>query len=185
MATGMTVGQRIASFREKAGLSCADLAAQSGVGEEVVKALEAGTVVPALGTLARISHALGLRMGTFTDDQYKPDPVITRSAEAAQPMTRPEVTTPYEYFPLAQGKSDRHMDPFRIHLTGEMAAESSAHEGEEFIICLTGEVELTYGGEKFILKAGDTAYYNSVVHHALKAVTPEGATLYGIVFIPN
>jgi quercetin dioxygenase-like cupin family protein len=45
-------------------------------------------------------------------------------------------------------------------------------------------VELQYGNEKFVLKAGDTAYYNSVVKHSLKALGGKPASIYGIVFMP-
>jgi quercetin dioxygenase-like cupin family protein len=41
-----------------------------------------------------------------------------------------------------------------------------------------------YGDDKQILKAGDTAYYNSVVKHALKALGGKPASVYGIVFMP-
>ena len=45
-------------------------------------------------------------------------------------------------------------------------------------------MELTYGGEKTILKAGDTAYYNSVVKHGLRAMGGKPASIYGVVFMP-
>ena len=60
----------------------------------------------------------------------------------------------------------------------------SSHEGEELIICIDGEVELRYGEETTILRPGDTAYYNSVVNHALRALGGQSATIYGIVYFP-
>ena len=41
-----------------------------------------------------------------------------------------------------------------------------------------------YGNEKSVLKAGDTAYYNSVVKHSLRAMGDKPASIYGIVFMP-
>ena len=76
------------------------------------------------------------------------------------------------------------MDPFRIEFPADGTSALSSHEGEELIICIAGEVELTYGGEKTILKAGDTAYYNSVVKHGLRALGGKPASIYGIVFMP-
>ena len=90
----------------------------------------------------------------------------------------------YSSHSLAVGKPDRHMDPFRIEFSADGVDELSSHEGEEFIICIAGEVELTYGVEKTILKAGDTAYYNSVVKHGLRAVGGKPASIYGVVFMP-
>ena len=181
------VGERIRMYRERLEMSTADLAAKSGIGEDVVKSVEAGEVIPALGVLTRLARALGQRLGTFMDDQFKPDPIITRASDLEAARVAGEGMNEFGYasHSLAIGKPDRHMDPFRIEFSadGSDAGESS-HEGEELIICLAGEIELTYGGEKTILKAGDTAYYNSVVKHSLKAVGGKPASIYGIVFMP-
>ena len=76
------------------------------------------------------------------------------------------------------------MDPFRIEFAADGVNEVSSHEGEELIICLAGEVELAYGNDKFLLKPGDTAYYNSVVKHSLRALGGKPASIYGVVFMP-
>ena len=104
--------------------------------------------------------------------------------EAAKVAAEGANTLGYASHSLALGKPDRHMDPFRIEFSADGVDELSSHEGEEFIICIACEVELTYGVEKTILKAGDTAYYNSVVKHGLRAVGGKPASIYGVVFMP-
>ena len=151
MNTENKVGERIRTYREKFDMGVCDLAKKSGVDEATINAIEKGEVLPALGVLTKISRALGQRLGTFMDDQFKPD---------------------------------RHMDPFRIEFEANGVDEVSAHEGEELIICLAGEVELTYGNDKTVLKPGDTAYYNAVVKHGLRALNGQPASIYGIVFMP-
>jgi quercetin dioxygenase-like cupin family protein len=76
------------------------------------------------------------------------------------------------------------MDPFRIEFAADGTSDLSSHEGEELIICTAGEIELAYGGEKTVLKPGDTAYYNSVVKHSLRALGGKPASIYGVVFMP-
>jgi transcriptional regulator with XRE-family HTH domain len=186
MAKEQSVGKRIQNYRKKLDMSIADLAEKSGIAADVVSAIEKGGVMPALGVLTKLSRALGQRLGTFMDDQFKPDPIITRaeslvSDELAKAGTN---TLGYASHSLALGKPDRHMDPFRIEFAADGADETSSHEGEELIICLAGEVELTYGNEKTVLKPGDTAYYNSVVKHSLKALGGKPASIYGVVFMP-
>jgi quercetin dioxygenase-like cupin family protein len=73
---------------------------------------------------------------------------------------------------------------FRITFAANGSEDLSFHEGEELIICTEGEIELTYGNEKQILKSGDTAYYNSVVKHGLRALGGKSASIFGIVFMP-
>jgi quercetin dioxygenase-like cupin family protein len=167
-------------------MSVEDLAAKSGVSVDVIKSIESSEVLPALGVLTKISRALGQRLGTFMDDQFKPDPIITRAddLEAAKVAGHGMNEFGYATHSLAIGKPDRHMDPFRIELASGGVEKDSSHEGEELIICLAGGVELAYGAEKFILNPGDTAYYNSVVKHSLRAVGDKPASIYGIVFMP-
>jgi transcriptional regulator with XRE-family HTH domain len=180
------VGERIRTYRERLEMSIEDLASKSGVGTDIIVSIEAGEVLPALGVLTKISRALGQRLGTFMDDQFKPDPIITRAEDLEAAKVAGEGMNDHGYasHSLAIGKPDRHMDPFRIEFAANGVNEASSHEGEELIICLAGEVELTYGTETTVLKAGDTAYYNSVVKHSLRAMGGKPASIYGIVFMP-
>ena len=186
MSNHKTVGERIRTYRENLAMSPADLAEKSGVDAAIVEAVEKGDVMPALGVLTKLSRALGQRLGTFMDDQFKPDPIITRAEDLAARKVAKEGTNELGYasHSLAIGKPDRHMDPFRIEFAADGVDEVSSHEGEELIICIAGEVELTYGNGKSILKPGDTAYYNSVVRHGLRAVGGKPASIYGIVYMP-
>ena len=180
------VGKRIRAYRERLDMSIYDLSQKTGVDEKVINSIEKGQVLPALGVLTKLSRALGQRLGTFMDDQFKPDPIITRAADLeAKKVAQEGVNTlGYSSHSLALGKPDRHMDPFRIEFEADGVDEVSSHEGEELIICLAGEVELTYGPGKTVLSPGDTAYYNAVVKHGLRAVGGKPASIYGIVFMP-
>jgi len=186
MSKETKAGERIRTFREQHDWSVWDLAQKSGVDEKVINAIEKGEVMPALGVLVKLSRALGQRIGTFMDDQFKPDPIITRSAdiESAKVAHEGMNTLGYASHSLALGKPDRHMDPFRIEFAADGVDAVQAHEGEELIICIDGEVELTYGPDKTVLKAGDTAYYNSCVRHGLRALNGKPASIYGVVFMP-
>ena len=181
-----SVGSRIRTYREKLDMSIYDLSQKSGIDEKIINSIEKGEVLPALGVLTKLSRALGQRLGTFMDDQFKPDPIITRAAdiEGAKVAGEGMNELGYASHSLALGKPDRHMDPFRIEFEANGVDELSSHEGEELIICIAGEIELTYGNEKSVLKPGDTAYYNCVVKHGLKALGGKPASIYGIVFMP-
>ena len=186
MAKESQVGKRIRTYRERLEMSVYDLSVKTGVDEKVINAIEKGAVLPALGVLTKLSRALGQRLGTFMDDQFKPDPIITRAKDLEAKKVAKEAVNElgYSSHSLAIGKPDRHMDPFRIEFAANGVDEVSSHEGEELIICLAGEVELTYGQEKSVLMPGDTAYYNSVVKHGLRALGGKPASIYGVVFMP-
>ena len=186
MINESNVGKRIRTYRERLDMSIYDLSQKTGVDEKIINSIEKGQVLPALGVLTKISRALGQRLGPFMDDQFKADPIITRAADLeAKKVSQEGINTlGYSSHSLALGKPDRHMDPFRIEFAPDGVDEVSSHEGEELIICMAGEVELTYGPDKTVLSAGDTAYYNAVVKHGLRAVGGKPASIYGIVFMP-
>ncbi len=180
------LGERIASYRTRLEMTVETLAEKSGVGPSVIRAIEAGEVYPALGVLIRLSRALGQRLGTFMDDQYSPDPIVVRAADRKEDVTshRDSVASGFKYFPLGQGKVDRHIDPFYIEIAADSEAFVSSHEGEEFIVVIDGEIELRYGEETTILKPGDSAYYNSVVKHRVAAYGGRAARIYAAIFMP-
>lgn len=186
MPSAAKIGARIRKYREELKMSLENLASKSGISLEVIDSIEKGEVIPAISVLSKLARALGQRIGTFTDDQFKPDPIITRATDlATSPVTQMEF--PVEgcvHHSLAFGKPDRHMDPFCIELSPDSEPYISTDEGEELIICSKGEVELTYGTERFVLKPGDSAYYNSVVKHHIKALGDAPATLYAVIFMP-
>ena len=81
MAKEAKAGERIRMYRERLDMSIYDLSQKSGISEDVINSIEKGEVLPALGVLTKLSRALGQRLGTFMDDQFKPDPIITRAGE--------------------------------------------------------------------------------------------------------
>jgi quercetin dioxygenase-like cupin family protein len=73
------------------------------------------------------------------------------------------------------------MEPFFINISPTAERTDSSHEGEEFVVVVSGEVELVYGKETYLLKEGDTMYYNSLVPHCLSAVGGD-AKIYAVIF---
>ena len=116
-----------------------------------------------------------MRLGTFMDDSDALGPVVTRAEDRERESSisfsngATDARKHMEYHPLAQQKAGRHMEPFIIDINPETTPEYklSAHEGEEFIYVMEGEVEVEYGKEKYSLKEGDSIYYDSIVKHHL------------------
>ena len=186
MAEAKKLGERIATYRERLEMTVETLAKESGVSPSVIRAVEANEVYPALGTLVKLARALGQRLGTFMDDQFTPDPVIVRGDSRLLDERSHQQTSAagFRYFSLGAGKVDRHIDPFYIEIAADADAQLSSHEGEEFIIVVSGEIELLYGEDVKILQPGDSAYYNAVVKHRVKANGGKPATIYACIFMP-
>lgn len=184
------VGERIRAFREKQELSLADLAGRTGLEESFLSAVESKDLYPSLGPLLKIARALGVRLGTFLDDHVSRDPLIVRVGERTSEMAMRvdgSLNASHMYSSLGRGKTDRHMEPFFITMNPEPEADKklSFHEGEEFIVVVSGQVQLTYGREVSILNPGDSIYYNSVVPHNLSAAGAEPASIYAVLYFPE
>jgi len=180
------LGTRVRTYREKLGLSVEDLAKNTGLEVALLENIEQNNTYPSISVMVKLSRALGQRLGTFMDDQFREDPIIVRAGERKEEALPHRGTKPsgYHYFLLGKGKTDRHMDPFYIRIEPSESRELSSHEGEEFIIVVEGEVELRYGQNVFRLQAGDSMYYNSVVPHYVGAAGDAPAAIYAVVYTP-
>lgn len=184
------LGERIKSYREKNGISLEQMAERTGLDIEFLQAVEGQDLYPSLGPLIKISRTLGVRLGTFLDDQVSNDPLIVRlDQRQEQLVTHRGGQTGAEnvFYSLGRGKTDRHMEPFFVELLPSAPAPErlSSHEGEEFIVVVQGQVELVYGQETYRLGVGDSMYYNSVVPHHVAAVGGDKAAIYAVLYLPE
>ncbi|MBO4301892.1 helix-turn-helix transcriptional regulator [Methanosarcinaceae archaeon] len=194
MTENNRLGPKIRMLRESKKMSVEELAEASRLRAELIEQLEAGALVPSLTPLLAISRALGVRLGTFVDDQPQAGPVVSRSSELGKDKDKvvrfsgksaEGKSSVLDYYPLASDKQDRHMEPYIIDMHPQKENhELSAHEGEEFIYVMAGEVELFYGTEKFRISQGDSIYYDSVVPHDLHVYGDKDAKILAVIYTP-
>ena len=155
-----TVGKRIKSYREKQNLTIEDLASRTAPQLRFQsRPLKRTTQYPSLRPLVKLARALGVRLGTFMDDQVSCDPLIVKLAEREEELTTHMAgEEPGMIFhSLGKGKTDRHMEPL-FHRDAARVLQGhrplSSHEGEEFIVVQSGKVRLIYGQEEVHPGAG-------------------------------
>ena len=186
------VGIKIRRIRETKGLTVEDIAERSGLSIEQINSIENDQNLPSLGPLIKVARALGVRLGTFMDDNDQLGPVICRAEEREKNSSisfsngATDSRKHMEYHPLAQQKAGRHMEQFviDIHPDENKNLQLSAHEGEEFIYVMDGEVEVEYGKEKYLLKKNDSIFYDSIVKHHVHGVPGKSAKILAVVYIP-
>ena len=175
---------RIRKYREKLGLTQEQLASNTGLDAGFIDDIENDLVYPPIGQIIKISRALGQRVGTFMDDQFRPDPIITRAGSVEEETASHRgAKGHYHYYPLGTGKTDRHMEPMFITIDEDEEKSMSTHEGEEFIIVVSGKILVRYGKVEEVLEKGDSVYYNSVVPHFIGAIDGP-AEIYAVVYVP-
>ena len=186
------VGSKIKGIRESKNLTIEEIAESSGLSVEQISSIENDQNLPSLGPLIKIARALGVRLGTFMDDNDALGPVVCRAEDRERDSSisfsngATDARKHMEYHPLAQQKAGRHMEPFIIDInpTEQQDFKLSAHEGEEFIYVMDGEVEIEYGKEKYMLKEGDSIFYDSIVKHHVHGAPGKSAKILAVVYIP-
>lgn len=187
------IGAKIKSIRESKQLTTQEVAERSGLGIEQIERIEGNLDFPSLAPLIKIARVLGVRLGTFLDDQSELGPVICRKKDSNEANSigftnnASQQRKHMEYHSLSQDKSGRHMEPFLIDIAPSEEGVDfvlSTHEGEEFIYVLDGIVEINYGKNTYILEEGDSIYYDSIVAHHVHATAESKARILGVVYTP-
>ncbi|MDO5570878.1 MAG: XRE family transcriptional regulator [Bacteroidales bacterium] len=190
MGKNKIIGERVRAMRESNELTREELAQRCGLDVLQVQNIEENTEIPSLAPLIKIARALGVRLGTFLDDQENLGPVVCRYNEQQPGMSfsnsniqsRKHMT----YNSLSNNKTGRHMEPFMINLAPKIDADFvlSSHEGEEFILVMDGSVEINYGEDTYTLSKGDSIYYDSIVPHIVRASDEQGARILAVIYTP-
>ncbi len=190
MAEKNNIGVKVAQIRESRKISRQELAERSELDTGLIDRIEAGELIPSLSPLVKIARVLGVRLGTFLDDQEHIGPVLTRSGDRPKAVMFSEKgragRADLDFHALGADKTGRHMEPFVIDIHPSSAREIvlSAHEGEEFIFVLSGTVEVSYGRETYLLEEGDSIYYDSIVSHNVHCKSDRDARILAVVYTP-
>ncbi|MDR2477722.1 MAG: cupin domain-containing protein [Treponema sp.] len=195
-----TPGERIAELRKTYSISRETLAERSGIPPALIAKIEDEGHIPGLAPLIKIARALGVRLGTLLDDHEELGPVITRAGEAAasvrfmtglpeegQGLPEKKAASGHQglsFNALAADKNGRHMEPFIVDIEPSAVQEQSAHEGEEFIHVLQGNLSLEYGTVTETLKAGDSVYYDSIVPHRVLSADSRPVKILAVIYTP-
>ncbi|GAB4563927.1 MAG: XRE family transcriptional regulator [Geothermobacteraceae bacterium] len=182
----MAIGGKIRQLRDKRGLSAQELAEKSGLGLDDVTAIEAGELSPPLGQIVALANALRVNLGDLLGDEAAAPYCIVRS-EQGRPVSRfgkeRDTAGGYSYTALGLGKQNRHMEPFLVTLEpGKGGKKTNEHGGEEMLLVLEGEVEVSLSGHTDILKPGDFIYYDSTLPHLVACHGDKPATLFAVIY---
>ncbi len=185
-----TIGQKVKSIRESKSISIEQLAQGSGLTVDQITLIEENQNLPSLAPLIKIARFMGVRLGTFLDDSQDLGPVVCRKGDQPKGVSFSSETASshnnLNFFSLAQSKVGRSMEPFLIDIDSASSTgyQLSSHEGEEFLFVLEGVIEVTYGKSKYVLEAGESIYYDSIVEHNVHAANESKAKILAVVYTP-
>lgn len=162
------LAMRIRDLRKKRGLTLEQLAERSGLTRSVLSKVENFRVTPSLPALGRIAKALQVSVAEiFEGLDEKPELVVVRKNERTL-VERDRPKSKIRYEALAHKRQNKAMEPFLVQIPpGNARKEALTHEGEEFLLVLSGEIDLEYGDTVVHLGQDDAAYFEGSVKHRL------------------
>ena len=171
------VGARLRELRQSAGLSQRQLADASGVPHGQISMIETNRSSPSVASLRKILGGLSLTMSEF----FEPDLPVSRSAFVRPHEMRDLTARLYSALDDAQGRITlRQVGDARAHDlqilheryepgadTGAQMLDHASHEGG---VVIAGEIEVTVGEERAVLKAGDGYLFDSTRPHRFRNI---------------
>ncbi|MDN4592160.1 XRE family transcriptional regulator [Xenophilus aerolatus] len=187
----LALGSRLRSLRKQQGRTLKELAKRSGVALSTLSKVELGQVAASYEKLLNIASALDIDISSlfeFQGGEVAPrtrSPVV-RSTLGAAPRYDGEE---YDYQVLAGNFPHRRMTPLHARIVvraGQAAPKFVRHPGQEFVMVLTGSVQIAFEtGQVLELGPTDSAYFDSSVGHAYGSVGRKPAKVVIVMSGPD
>lgn len=161
------LGKTIQRLRKAYNLSLGELSEQSGVAKSIISQIERNETNPTLSTVVRLSRALdttvdevlrGEQTSLFIDHQSKSGIPILESQDG---LCRLAIVGPLNLVDVFQW--------YDFHAKPKGVLESSPHPPGtiEHLYIVSGELEVTTGGETKLGKTGEALRYRADVPHRI------------------
>jgi len=162
------VGINIKKAREAKDMTLRELAQLLGVSASFISQVETGKASPSLATLKGIADALSTTVGVLLGDQEtKPANPVVRAKERSLPKN---TSKGMQIFLLTSPDPNKQMEPLLFRLDSQAKSGKSLykHFGQEFVLVTKGALEIKLNDISYVLKQGDTIYFNSNIPHSFK-----------------
>jgi transcriptional regulator with XRE-family HTH domain len=181
------IGKKIRELRKKGGLVLQDLSDRSGLSKPLLSQIEKEIVSPPIATLLKISKALNTNISFFfQNDGPEEKIVVVRRDESKVIDSRyfGREESGYYYEALAFKKPKKYMEPFLVEFKRKKVDQLSyfSHDGEEFIYLLEGTLEFRTENQQYILRPGDSLYFESSIPHAYRALERKNAKALSVIY---
>jgi transcriptional regulator with XRE-family HTH domain len=177
----MEIGGRIRKIRMQQGRTIQEVADSCQCSKALLSKVENDKVVPAVATLSKIAQALGVKVSVLLEEDTNGNAAFTPNM-----LDHPEAfiatNKGYGIFALAPHVVNKKMQPVLIRACkGEVKAHTVHHGGEEFIYVLEGELKVHIGNVEYLLKPGESVYFETLNDHGIMPVT--SVALYMDIFV--
>ena len=176
------VAKNIKRLREEKNLSMDELAKLSGVSKSMLAQIERGDGNPTLSTLWKLANGMKVPFDALTVRPKAPYEIVKTSE--LQPLLEDDGRV--KNYPIFPDDENRRFAVYYLELDegSHWASEPHLKGTTEFIMVLTGKLEISFGGQCFAVGKGESIRFLADVAHAYKNVGDGPATLHMILFNP-
>jgi transcriptional regulator with XRE-family HTH domain len=183
------VAERIRKMREAQELTREDVCRLAGLTLERLTAFEEGRETPSVGVVIKLSRVLGSRLGGLLHGSAFASEALTvcRAGEVGVGYDQGDTDQGYTYRCLTRPGTPGHgMEPFLLTFDPRVTdAKPLAHDGQEFVYVLEGEIELFHDGTRCTLRPGDSAYLDATRPHLFRGMGTTPSRMIAVVWSPG
>ena len=174
------IGEKVKDLRSQRGLKLIELGSHTGLSAAMLSKIERGKLIPTLPTLMRIALVFSVGLEHFfTDERQRHAFAISRKGERIRlPSGIDKKFVPFDFESLDYTALEPKLSAYLAHFN-EIPDEKvplHSHGGFEFIYVVSGNMEVYWHGEKHVLGAGDSVYFDSGIDHGYRRVGNDAAT---------
>jgi len=173
------IGERIRQLRQRKGMGLVELGRHTGLSASFLSQLETGRVVPTLRNLARIAMVFSRNLIYFFEPERPEMFRIVRASERPRlPQTGVEEPA-YFFESLGQVPADQPVTPYVAEfLPGNERRPQRPHQhsGMEFLVMLSGRLQLTHDAVVDVLEEGDAVYFDAEAVHSYEKLGEDTCT---------
>jgi len=158
-ASTVALGRRLRQLRLQQGFSLAQVAKAVGISVGFLSAVERLQMSASVGTLRKLARFYKAKILDFFGPAEAHGPLVSPSKRKIL-----ETGRGVRMELLAWGNTIMEPHLFRIAPKAG-SGESYAHEGEEFLYVLRGQLKISVREQEYRLKPGDSFYFESALPH--------------------
>ncbi len=171
------VGHRLRTIREKHGLSQRQLAQRAGVTNGTISLIEQNRSSPSVASLRKVLQGIPMTLAEFFSEEEMPpvEQIFFKAGELVELAS--QATQQQARISFRQVGDLRSRTLQVLHERYEPGADTGRamlqHESEEGGVVIKGQIELTVGDQKQILKPGDAYLFDSRIPHRFRNLGAE------------
>ena len=162
----MELGKTVRETRMQKGITLRRLAKDIGVSPSFISQMEQGKASPSIESLTQVAKILGVTSSYLLGE--------SDAGAALEPASRTRNKFAADRFSgvaikrlVPENYTDNNLEPALLVLEPGASSQEMSGDGEEFLLVLSGQLDIAISGETYTIREGDNIYFNSSAAHSL------------------